>query len=749
MVSVARQLLAWYLALGAAGVAVWPLAARSLLPLPGAGAALARPLGLLAGGLLLWFGNATGLAGRGRGSAWAILGLLALAAWGAEAVTVRRRDGRRAAGGSWPERPVRDWRPFLAGELLFAVAFALWGVVRAWMPAARHTEQATDLMLLHAVASGRGFPPEDPWLAGVPLAYHDLAVWIAHWVARLAGVTPDVAFNLVQAGSFALLVHAAYGLGAALSRRDGVAPRRAIPAGLLAAGAVALAGNLAFWAVRGAAQWWWAASRVVVDTGPGLPGGRVEMIHEFPFFSYLLGDPHAHVLAMPFALLLLGLLWAAASGEGGRGLWPLLALGGGAFLLLDPWELPGLALLFLLALLVRGRIRGRSFAASSLRAFAGGATLLGAGLLLVTAARGGGTVPLRGLLPNLEHPTALLPGLLVTGQFLPGLVLLLGLAARERRLPAGALAGALLAGPVAVALGLVAAATATGVSLAAVAASWTAAVPIAPLLAALAGLAFLLLAGEGEPIGPGGRERLALLAATAGLALLVAPEVALLHDTFGHRLNTVFKLSYQAWPLLALAAVRGALGAWRAGWRAAALLALGGLFAGLPYAPLALAARLEERPPEWSLDALAHLRREAPAEAALLAWVERNVPPGTRVLQAEGESYRPESVRLSTATGRPALLGWVGHEQQWRGREWGRLAAGRADAIRRLYEEAEGEELLALLARWQVGCVLVGPEERARYRLPESREGALAAVLPEAFAAGDWRLFRMPEAGSR
>jgi len=45
--------------------------------------------------------------------------------------------------------------------------------------------------------------------------------------------------------------------------------------------------------------------------------------------------------------------------------------------------------------------------------------------------------------------------------------------------------------------------------------------------------------------------------------------------------------------------------------------------------------------------------------------------------------------------------------------------------------------------------VLVGPEERARYRLPESREEALATVLPEAFAAGDWRLFRMPEAGSR
>jgi len=136
---VARQLLAWYLALGAAGVAVWPLAARGLAPLPGAGAALARPLGLLAGGLLLWFGNATGLAGRGRGSAWAILGLLALAVWGIETSTVRWRVAGRTGAGPRQEPPVRDWRPFLTGELLFAATFAHWGVVRAWMPAARHT----------------------------------------------------------------------------------------------------------------------------------------------------------------------------------------------------------------------------------------------------------------------------------------------------------------------------------------------------------------------------------------------------------------------------------------------------------------------------------------------------------------------------------------------------------------------------------------------------------------------------------
>lgn len=737
-------LLAWYLALAAAGVAVWPLAARSLGALPGAGAALARPLGLLLGGLLLWLGNAVGVAGRGRASAFALLALLALATWGGEALAAVLRPRSPAR----PGRPLA-WSPFLAGETLHAATFAIWGLVRAWMPAARHTEQATDLMLLHAVAGGAGFPPEDPWLAGAPLAYHDLGFWIAHWVARLVGVGPDLAFNLVQVGSLALLVHAAFGLGAALVRLGPALPRRAIAGGLAAVAAVALAGNLAFWAVRGGeGNWWWAATRVVVDTEPG--GGRVEMIHEFPFFSYLLGDPHAHVLAMPFALLLLGLLGAAVADESRerRPLrWALVALGGGAFLVLDPWELPGIALIFTLALLLRSLDRGRSLSVAALRALGGAAALLGAGLALVAPWRTSVAGQVHGLFPNLEHPTGLLPGLLVAGQFLPGIVLLFALAARRAGPSRRSLALALLLPPVALGVGLAGAAALAGEPLAAVTASWTAAVPVAPLFAAAAGAALLLLVVGASRGTLAVGERLALLAAAAGLLLLLAPEIAFVHDTFGHRLNTVFKLSYQAWPLLALSTAHAGLWAWREGRRVWAAAVLAALLAGLPYAPSALAARLGERPPEWSLDALAHLAREEPAEAALLAWVRRNVPPASRVLQAEGESYRPESARLSTATARPTLLGWVGHEQQWRGREWERVSAGRSEAIRRIYEEAEGTDLTALLARWWIGYVLVGPEERRRYGISAEREAVLAAALPEVFAADDRRLFRVPAAG--
>ena len=47
--------------------------------------------------------------------------------------------------------------------------------------------------------------------------------------------------------------------------------------------------------------WWWRASRVIQDYD--MRHNPLEVIDEFPFFSFLLGDLHPHVLAIPFGLL--------------------------------------------------------------------------------------------------------------------------------------------------------------------------------------------------------------------------------------------------------------------------------------------------------------------------------------------------------------------------------------------------------------------------------------------------------------
>ena len=96
---------------------------------------------------------------------------------------------------------------------------------------------------------------------------------------------------------------------------------------------------------------WWRASRILQDYD--LRGNFSEVIDEFPFFSYLLGDLHPHVLAMPFGLLAAALAlnlylggWKGETGIFGfkipvrkQGL-ALMAVVLGGLAFLNTWDFP-------------------------------------------------------------------------------------------------------------------------------------------------------------------------------------------------------------------------------------------------------------------------------------------------------------------------------------------------------------------------------------------------------------------------
>jgi uncharacterized membrane protein len=90
--------------------------------------------------------------------------------------------------------------------------------------------------------------------------------------------------------------------------------------------------------------WWWRASRVIHDKG--LTGNDMEVIDEFPAFSFLLGDMHPHVLAYPFVFMVIGLafnlLLAGAQGSAPTttGEWWLVYLCLGAIGFLNTWDMP-------------------------------------------------------------------------------------------------------------------------------------------------------------------------------------------------------------------------------------------------------------------------------------------------------------------------------------------------------------------------------------------------------------------------
>ncbi|MFH1084789.1 MAG: DUF2298 domain-containing protein, partial [Chloroflexota bacterium] len=660
-------------------------------------------------------------------------------------------------------------------------------------PAIDHTEEPMDFAMLNGILRSPYLPPRDPWFSGHAISYYYLGYYMVSVLARLTAVAwptalpAGVAYNLGLAQALALAVLGAYGLLGDVLRlgRPGERPGAATVA-LAAAGALAivLAGNLvglfellralglrapglyAWLGVPGLAVapamggllpagrwWWWRASRVWLDLS--YLGRTPTVITEFPAFSFLLGDLHPHVMALPYTLAALGL--AAQLYAYGRATdaapwrrparWLLMGWLVGALGFLNSWDLPTYALAAVLAYALgrwRGVVARRRWVLDALTA----AALLGVGVVapylpfyrgLGSQAQGIGLAyytktPLRSYL--LCFGAWLLP---LAADLAPGLWRRLTGPRRQRRAFLVAWL-ALLAAPWLFTLawgGL--GRLLLGLGALAVRGPWLLLAQSAALAALGLALRDDLAAPQGQAVAGGQAvpgHTLGRLLALLGLGLTYAVEFVFLRDLFGTRMNTVFKVYYQAWTLLGLAAALAAPRLWRGarGGRlalgAAALL----VGAGLAYTGAAAYTRAEGYRRAPTLDGTAYLRDEDPDAAGALGWLLAHASPEDILLEAPGVEYDASTSRLSAFSGIPTVLGWPGHEEQWRGDD--REVLRRQRDIAAIYTLADEAQALALLRAYGVTLVVVGPHERDTYALDEARLTRWRALLPARYEAG-------------
>jgi len=183
-------------------------------------------------------------------------------------------------------------------------------------------------------------------------------------------------------------------------------------------------------------------------------------------------------------------------------------------------------------------------------------------------------------------------------------------------------------------------------------------------------------------------------------------------------MNTIFKFYFQAWVLMAVA---GAFAVYWLGRRRGALslvfrAAFWLLFAlGMVYPLLGNASRAGNFQPEPTLDGTAYLAQSQPDDYAAIAWLNDNVSGGPVILEQPGGSYASYVYegRVSALTGLPTLLGWPGHESQWRGSY--EVQAERAPVIETIYKTLDPAAARAILEEYGVTYVYVGPLERSAY----------------------------------
>lgn len=673
------HLLTWYLLLALLGWLTFPLAWRLFPALADRGFSLARALGLLLWGYLFWLLASLGVIQNDGSGLFLTLILVA----GLSAATMWRKGRRAQAADSDAPAPglraILEWlksnrRMVIAVEALFFLAFAAWAFVRASNPNIETAggEKTMELAFINAILRSPNFPPHDPWLSGYSISYYYFGYVMTAMLAKVTATPGAVAHNLMLALVFALSAAGAYGilynLLAAWRSKHPLPTNNRPAAGLPLLGPLFLllvsnfagflevlhsrgvfwkmspggAATSSFWTWLGIKHlnqppslplqwtptrfiWWWQDSRVLQDYN--LSGMWIEIIDEFPAFSFLLGDLHPHVLAMPFGLMVvaaaLNLFLGGWKGALDLRLYRLpvrvesflfgaLLLGGMAFL--NTWDI-----LFGFALLAGAYGLSRALASGwtwerLADLFAFGAPLGTFAILFYLPFYLGFSSQAGGILPNLEFPTR---GAHLWVMFGPLFLVLLAYLLHlwhEEKLPARWQIGfglgiglALLLWACSWALGLLASfkkpdfvANYLGsqgfVSTALYfgAATLKRLQSIASLLTLLSLLvptiAFLSRAAKRQgqeadtpssllPSSPFLPSYFSLFLIFLGAALVLVPEFIYLRDLFGNRMNTIFKFYFQAWQLWSLAAAFGAAvmlqklrGVWK--WTYSAGLAL-------------------------------------------------------------------------------------------------------------------------------------------------------------------------------
>lgn len=752
----------WYILITLLGLAAAPLAFVWLRFLPDRGWSVARPLGWLLVGYLVWLLGTLGMARLDGRVGWGALMLVGVVAW----MVLHRWGGGWSAWRSWVQA---HRRLIFIEEALFLLAFALWVFVRAHDNAILGTEKPMEFAFLNAVVRGGEIPPNDPWLAGYTISYYYFGYLLMGLLSVMGGISTSVAFNLGIALLFALSALGAFGVGYNLART--VWPSRAsVGVGLLAAlllvgvsnfeGVLEIAsanglGSPALYAwldIRNLSLnpsetwypadnwWWWRASRVIRDIDPQ-SGGHIEIIDEFPFFSFLLGDMHPHVLALPFGLLALavafntlraarravpapswhGLLLPAERLGEGVVAYGLTLLVVGALGFLNSWDFPTYGLIVMAAWFVgvwsvQARVPRDMWVALLGIPFWGIALFFPFYVGFRSQAQGLGLVPWA--IHTRLHQYLIYVG--VVGLTTWAFVLAQGHLLRRYRPTRLALVLAGLIGGVGL-LGLLKGA------------------PVAVLGTVLAAVALLALDGLLAQARAGGEAEearwFALGIAAVAMLLMVLPEFVFIRDVFGTRMNTVFKFYFQAWTLMAVVGAFGAVWLMRrlpfaGAWMWVALLAVG-LSLSMLYPVAATWTKAGMFRGEATLDGTRWYQAHPDYPAA--AWLMVNEPAQVVILEGTkpNAAYDFDVARVATLTGLSTLLGWGNHELQWRGNydEPGR----RTPIIERIYTTTDPEEAKMLLDEFDVRYVVVGSFERNTYNLALPQIEKFAAFMTPVF----------------
>ncbi len=566
-------------------------------------------------------------------------------------------------------------------EIIFFLALFFWAFVRGFQPAIEGLEKFMDFGFLNAILRSKFFPPYDMWMAGKTINYYYFGHYIAAFLTKLSGLDSALTYNLMIATIFAFTFGLAFSLAGNLifhRQKEKIFSSKTwksvIFFGLLTAFLLTLGGNLhtLYWYLThnfSFKDYWYPDATRFIEIKFG---ARDNTIHEFPIYSFVVADLHGHLNNLPFILFFIALCYSLFVSGKEKFFAPLIGLNLAVSSMTNSWDFPIYLLFFgFLSLFFALKKEVKEKREIGERVF-----------LIIK-----------------EIVSVLLPPFILALIFiLPFLIHFHypgeGIDFVKARTPLLHLS---------------------------VLWGWQ-------FFVSICFFGFLAKKLVKRKLIENPEIFVFVLILTAFILVLL-PEIIYLKDIYGfeyHRSNTMFKLVYQAFMMLALSAgfiiylVSTKIENW---WIKIFPLAIFGIFLIfiLIYPWFAIKSyygnifKLENYQGLYGLNFLANLY---PDDYKAILWLKENIEGRVGVLEAAGDSFTDYN-RVSAVTGLPTIQGWFVHEWFWRGSF--DEAGERAGIVQKIYETELAQEALELLAKYKMEYVFVGVKEREKYQVFEEK----------------------------
>ena len=594
-------------------------------------------------------------------------------------------------------------------EILFFIVFFFWTYLAGFHPAAHGTEKYMDFGFMQAMMRSTTLPAQDMWYAGKPFNYYYGGQYLAVFLTKLTGTNVEITYNLMRTmvAAFAFLLPFSL-VRQMLKDKLRTGRKWALYfGGILAGMAVSMSGNLHYIIygillrlLKIKTDYWFPSSTRYIGFDPAVTGD--ETIHEFPSYSFVLGDLHAHVVNIMFVLLVIAFLYVWLRGVRKKTVPVETSMKDGKF-----WKEQLLMTHLLVISALLGMFQWTNFWDFVIYYVVTLGTVLFANIIrfqgkikkimVVTFAQMAEIYLLAYLV--------ILPFTLQFDTMVDGI----GIAKYHSYFY-----------QLLVLWGLPAVLTITFV--------------ISILWEKLRGMEHKSLYRLMKAIRTA--DLFAIIMGLCAIGLVVIPEFVYVRDIYENgnaRANTMFKLTYQAYIMFALTM----------GYGIYRLLAVSRqkvfkIISGIClFFLIWTVGYFGKSVDSWfgkvlnpsgyqGLYALGYLDTDFSEDVSAIQWLKENIKGAPVVLEANGDSYSGYE-RVSAATGLPTILGWYVHEWLWRN-DTDDLNRKQAD-IMSIYTSQDETQVRALLTEYGVSYIFVGSKEREKYE--DSLNNALLQSLGE------------------